>query len=92
VACTLMRAGRSVVITTKPALVRANCGHVDIIVAAFAAHDLCSSGVVIDRQALDTFGAYAVWLTPSGIRVRTVLEADGMRAWTQGTAHAPAPP
>ena len=61
-------------------VVRANCGRVDIIVVAFPAHDLCASGLVIDREALDKFGSYAVWLSP--MRIRTVLDADGVRAWT----------
>jgi competence protein ComEC len=81
-ACILARAGRRIVIAIKPNAVRENCGSADMIVTELAVADLCSSGTVIDHGVLQKFGAHAVWLSASAVKVRTALDGDGVRAWT----------
>jgi competence protein ComEC len=58
-----------------------DCGRAQIVIAAVPAFNPCLADVVVDRFDVWWRGAHAVWVTPDGIRVRSVSDARGDRPW-----------
>lgn len=79
--CVFTRNGRRMLIATAPEKIAALCGQQEAIVTAL--ENGCLQGMSIDSAALKKAGAHALWLRPDGIRVRTVLDADGTRVWSK---------
>jgi competence protein ComEC len=90
--CTLARNGQKALIAFSDAALAEDCGAHEIIVTAQVAHDLCRKGKIIDLFDVRDNGGYAVWLTPEGIRTRSVRQSTGKRVWTGGTGEDAAEP
>ena len=58
-----------------------DCGRAQIVIAAVPAFNPCLADVVVDRFDVWWRGAHAVWVTPGGIRVRSVSDLRGDRPW-----------
>lgn len=59
------------------------CRRADIVIARFSFRGSCmSAGTVIDRRALWRHGAHAIYVTGTGVAVRTVSQSLGDRPWT----------
>jgi competence protein ComEC len=86
--CVLTRHDKKLRIAFTSAALAEDCGDADVIVSATAARDLCRTGKIIDLVDLRRDGAHALWLTDSGVRVRSVKESTGDRVWMRGMARA----
>lgn len=80
-ACRFARNGRRVLIAVTPDKIAALCGQQDAIVTTLESG--CTQGLQIDSAVLRKAGAHALWLNPDGLKVRTVLDADGTRIWSK---------
>ena len=58
-----------------------DCDRAQIVIAAVPAFNPCHVDVVVDRFDVWWRGAHAVWVTPDGIRVRSVSDLRGDRPW-----------
>ena len=58
-----------------------DCGRAHVVVAAVPAFNPCPATVVIDRFDVWWKGAHAIWITPDGVRVRSVSDERGNRPW-----------
>ena len=80
--CVLTRHGQKALIAFSPEAVAEDCGDVNAIIADSPARFLCRQGKMIDLFDLRRNGGYELWLTPNGIRTRSVRDVVGTRAWT----------
>jgi competence protein ComEC len=55
----------------------------DIVVAPFRVGKGCKARVVVDRQALNTQGAHALYFDGQSIRKESVAERRGRRPWVR---------
>ena len=81
--CLLSRDGKKVLIANTPEKITTACGQVDAIITGLNASALCPDTRVIDASALKVRGAHALWLGPKDLRIKTVLETDGVRIWNR---------
>jgi len=82
--CVLSRAGQKVLLAFTPTALAEDCNAADFIISATASYDICRRARGIDIVDLRRNGAYAVWLTEEGARVRSVKESTGERVWMRG--------
>lgn len=76
--------GKLVALVRDPAALEEDCRNADIIVAPFSVGRRCRAArVVIDRKALKTEGASALYIDGQSIRTETVAEARGDRPWVR---------
>ena len=80
--CVLTRHGQKALIAFSPEAVAEDCGDVNAIIADSPSHFLCRQGKMIDRFDLRRNGGYELWLSPNGIRTRSVRDVVGTRVWT----------
>lgn len=83
--CILTRHGQKALVAFSPEAVAEDCGEVNAIIADQPARFLCRQGKMIDLFDLRRNGGYELWLTPDGIRTRSVRDVVGTRAWTGRT-------
>jgi competence protein ComEC len=84
-ACLYRAKGRTVLLVRDAAALAANCADADLVVSPLPAHGGCAAPRVIDRADTAAKGGHAIWLDRDGIRIETVSDWRGTRAW------APAP-
>lgn len=60
-----------------------DCPWADILITPFPVRDKdCTAEIVIDRFDVKRNGAYALWLSGKGVKVRSVRDERGQRLWT----------
>jgi competence protein ComEC len=87
-ACLYRVAGQRVALVRDGAALAADCADADLVVSPLPAHGRCAAPLVIDRNDTLRKGGHAVWLDPDGIRIETVSDWRGTRAWTPPAARA----
>jgi competence protein ComEC len=85
-ACLYRAAGQRVALIRDGAALAADCGEADLVVSPVPAHRRCPAPLVIDRDDTGTKGSHAIWLDRHGIRIETVSDWRGTRAWTPVSA------
>jgi len=79
----VLRNGMTVAHVTRARALWDVCRRADIVIARFSISGPCgSAGTVVDRRALWRHGAHAIYVTDTGIKVRTVSQVLGERPWT----------
>ena len=82
-ACFYRARERSVVLLRDGAALAQDCAKADLVVSPVPVRSACGGTRMIDATGLRESGAHAVWLDPSGVRIETVADWRGARAWTQ---------
>jgi competence protein ComEC len=97
IGCTARVLGRTVAVSLSPAALRDDCRDAQVLVLRFTRAAPCAGPrVVVDRQALRSQGAHAIFLEPlagvaaeeghdgtaTGLRVETVADLRGSRPWS----------
>jgi competence protein ComEC len=75
--------GKTVALVKHPAALEDDCRMADIVVAPFRVGKGCKARVVVDRQALKTQGAHALYFDGQSIRKESVAERRGRRPWVR---------
>jgi competence protein ComEC len=75
--------GRAVAFVRDRRALAEDCFAADILLTAERVPRRCAAALVIDRARLARGGAYALWLTPSGVRVESVAGGRGRRPWAR---------
>ncbi|MGH6979974.1 MAG: ComEC/Rec2 family competence protein, partial [Stellaceae bacterium] len=85
--CIYRAEGHTVGIVRRRDNVAAACRSTDLVISPVAAHYNCSGATLID--SVDTWkrGGHAIWLSPDGISIESVMDWRGSRPWT----HDPVP-
>jgi competence protein ComEC len=83
-ACRYRLADRELAIVRTPAGLASACASADLVISAVPEVPGCAAPV-IDRRRLARDGAYAIWLGPEGITLRSVREVQGARPWAEVT-------
>jgi competence protein ComEC len=74
--------GKTVTIIRHPAALEEDCRIADIVIAPFSVGKGCRTArVVVDRRALQTQGAHAIFIEGLSIRSESVAETRGRRPW-----------
>ena len=80
--CIYKARGQTVALVREPAALAEDCLVATVVVATVPLRRACPSAqVVVDRFSVWRDGGHALWLDPSGVRVRSVREARGNRPW-----------
>ena len=75
--------GKTVALIRHPGALEADCRLADIVVAPFTVGRKCRAArVIVDRRALKTQGAHALYIEGLSIRTETVAAARGHRPWS----------
>ncbi len=86
--------GKTIALVRHPAALEDDCRLADIVIAPFSVGKGCERArVVVDRHALRTEGAHALYFDGLSIRSESVAEARGRRPWVpEREAEKPALP
>ena len=80
--CVFRAGNRTIALVKDGRALDEDCRSATILVSAVPVRGRCPApGIVIDRFDLWRHGAYAIWLTKSGVRVTNVAEFHGDRPW-----------
>lgn len=91
--CIIEAGERTIAVSFAREALAEDCARAAIVVAPSFRLSACAAPYVIDRAALRSGGAHAVWLRGAELRILTAAERSGARPWTeQGQAHAASPP
>lgn len=83
--CIYRVSGQVVALVRDPAALAEDCLAATVVVAMVPVRRACPSAqVVVDRFSVWRDGGHAIWLDPSGVRVKSVREARGERPWVPG--------
>ncbi|WP_108683579.1 ComEC/Rec2 family competence protein [Methyloceanibacter sp. wino2] len=81
--------GKTVALIRETGAIAEDCRKADIVVAPFKLGRACKAPrIIVDRAALSTQGAHALYIEGLSIRTETVAEHRGTRPWS---AHAVTP-
>jgi competence protein ComEC len=83
--CILRREGMLISLVERVDGLAEDCRNADLVISLVFARRICrdSKAQVIDALDLRRDGAYALWLTPSGLTRRSVRDDRGERPWTK---------
>jgi competence protein ComEC len=88
--------GKTVALVYHPAALEEDCRTADVVIAPFNVGRACRAAarVVVDRRALQSAGAHAIYLEGLSIRSESVAETRGRRPWVpdQETTKTPSLP
>jgi len=75
--------GKTVALVYQPAALEEDCRTADIVIAPFSVGRACraTARVVVDRRALQSAGAHALYVEGLSIRSESVAETRGRRPW-----------
>ena len=74
--------GKTIAFLRHPAALAEDCRTADIVIAAFSVGKSCKAArVVVDRRALHSAGAHALYIEGLSIRSESVAETRGRRPW-----------
>ncbi len=75
--------GKTVALVYQPAALEEDCRTADIVIAPFNVGRACraTARVVVDRRALQSAGAHALYVEGLSIRSESVAETRGRRPW-----------
>jgi competence protein ComEC len=74
--------GKTIALIRHPAALEEDCRIADIVIAPFSVGKGCRTArVVVDRPALQTQGAHAIYIEGLSIRSESVAETRGRRPW-----------
>jgi competence protein ComEC len=75
--------GKTIAVVRHPAALEEDCRIADIVIAPFSVGKGCEAAarVVIDRRALQTEGAHAIYIEGLSIRSESVAATRGRRPW-----------
>ncbi|MGD9501706.1 MAG: ComEC/Rec2 family competence protein, partial [Methyloceanibacter sp.] len=78
--------GKTVALIRHPGALEEDCRLADIVIAPFTVGKKCRAArVIVDRRALKTQGAHALYIEGLSIRTETVAAARGHRPWAPVT-------
>jgi competence protein ComEC len=84
--------GKTVALIRHPGALEEDCRRADIVIAPFTVAKKCRAArVIVDRRALKTHGAHALYIEDLSIKTETVAAARGTRPWTPNRAKPPLP-
>lgn len=76
--------GRLVSFILHPAALKEDCAVGDIIIVTWPLRTACSeNAIIIDKRALQKFGAHALYFERDGVRIETAADWRGLRPWSQ---------
>jgi competence protein ComEC len=75
--------GKTIALVRHPAALEEDCRTADIVIAPFSVGRAClaAARVVVDRRALQSAGAHALYVEGLSIRSESVAETRGRRPW-----------
>jgi ComEC/Rec2-related protein len=79
--CIVQVKGKTVAIAMRAEALPEDCGAADIVITASTAHSYCRAPLVIDRQDLETNGAYVIRFGKTA-STENVAQLRGKRPWT----------
>jgi competence protein ComEC len=73
--------GKTVALIRRPDALEEDCRLADIVIAPFTVRKCRAARVIVDRRALKSEGAHALYLEGLSIRTETVAASRGRRPW-----------